>query len=393
MKLLFVHGTKLKKDKDGVVYTGGSYNQEIWNRYLTLTNDFSIISRMEPSIYEAEEAKNRFNYLDTDKINFIEIEDNFSSIKSYFDIRKHIKINKIIKDEVFKSDCIIVRLPSTFGNIAIKFAKKFNKPYLVEVVGCAWDSLWSHSIKGKILSIPNYIAMKRSIINAPYVLYVTSEFLQKRYPTKGINLGCSDVALPSLNEKILEQRIYKIKNMDSKKTIIIGTIGAVNVIYKGQKYIIEAISKLNNEGYNFEYHLVGGGDKSFLESVAKEYDILDKVKFHGSLPHEEIFNWLDTIDIYIQPSMTEGLPRALIEAMSRGCPSIGSNVGGIPELISSDFIFKSKDINDLAKKLIKILNGNMLREARENFNKSKEFESSVLNKKRNEFYLNYKNSL
>lgn len=381
--MLFIHGHQfLRYNKK--YYTSGSLNNKLFERYMVLFGDVTVFANQKDA-----------NKIDLKHINEKSLVDNVNLVLMHNknNIFKIFKNRKKVKSAVLNNDYVVIRMPSFYGVLAIYYAEKQNKKYLIELVGCPWDSLWNHSIKGKIIAPLMWFITKLSLKDAPYVLYVTSEFLQKRYPTKGINLGCSDVALPSLNEKILEQRIYKIKNMDSKKPIIIGTIGAVNVIYKGQKYIIEAISKLNNEGYNFEYHLVGGGDKSFLESVAKEYDILDKVKFHGSLPHEEIFNWLDTIDIYIQPSMTEGLPRALIEAMSRGCPSIGSNVGGIPELISSDFIFKSKDINDLAKKLIKILNGNMLREARENFNKSKEFESSVLNKKRNEFYLNYKNSL
>jgi glycosyltransferase involved in cell wall biosynthesis len=113
--------------------------------------------------------------------------------------------------------------------------------------------------------------------------------------------------------------------MSRDKRIVIGTIAAVDVKYKGQENVIKDLGHLKNEGIlNFEYHLVGGGDQIHLSELAKKYNVHESIKFIGSLPHNKIFEWLDSIDIYIQPSLTEGLPRALIEAMSRGTPSIGT---------------------------------------------------------------------
>ena len=55
--------------------------------------------------------------------------------------------------------------------------------------------------------------------------------------------------------------------------------------------------------------------------------------------------------VYIQPSRIEGLPRALIEAMSRGCACVGSSVGGIPELLNNQYIHEVNDYNSLAVKI------------------------------------------
>lgn len=386
MKLLFVHGTKIKEDENGIIYTGGSYNQEVWDRYLSITRNLSVMARKESFVYKVDDAKEKFNYFDKEKIGFVEVPNLFSSIRDYFDIRKRIDINRIIRDEVIKNDFLIARLPSTFGNIAIKFAKEYNKPYLVEIVGCIWDALWNHSSKGKILAFPSYIAMKKSVINAPYVVYVSQEFLQKRYPSKGKTIGCSDVSLPTLNENILEKRVNKINKMGKDKPILIGTAAAVDVKYKGQEYVIKAISKLNKEGHNFEYYLAGGGDNTYLKCIAKKYNIIDKVKFLGSLPHEEIFEYLDNIDIYIQPSKQEGLPRALVEAMSRGCPSLGSTTGGIPELLNKEFIFRNGAVDEICDLLKKIDKETMIKEAKRSFQKAKEYDKKLLDKKRTTFY-------
>jgi len=264
---------------------------------------------------------------------------------------------------------------------------------LIEIVGCPWDSLWNYSLKGKIIAPYMYFAMKIVVKNAPFAIYVTNEFLQHRYPCKGKSIGCSDVSLPMQDESILKNRIRKIKNMADNKTIVIGTIAAVNVRYKGQEYVIKAVSKLNKEGYNFEYHLVGGGDNSYLKSVAEKYGVLEKVKFLGTLPHKMVFEYLDNIDIYIQPSKTEGLPRALVEAMSRGCPALGSKIGGIPELLKEEFLFHNGSISEIYKLLKSINKEIMLKEAKRNFEKAQNYDKKLLDKKRDNFYKKFIESI
>ena len=97
---------------------------------------------------------------------------------------------------------------------------------------------------------------------------------------------------------------------------------------------------------------------------------------------------MDNIDIYLQPSYTEGLPRALVEAMSRALPCIGSNVGGIPELLrESELVDVSKNC---AYQIATILNELNIEKkiylANLNYEKSKQYAYNVLDKKRMEFY-------
>jgi len=177
--------------------------------------------------------------------------------------------------------------------------------------------------------------------------------------------------------------------MTETQTIVLGTTAAVNVRYKGQQYVIKAISKLNKEGYNFEYHLVGGGDNSYLKAMAKKYKIEDKVIFLGTYTHKEVFDYLDMIDVYIQPSKTEGLPRSLVEAMSRGCPSLGTTVGGIPELLDKKNIFKKSSSKEIYVLLKQINRESLMNEAKRNFKKAQEYNKDVLNKKREVFYKDF----
>lgn len=95
------------------------------------------------------------------------------------------------------------------------------------------------------------------------------------------------------------------------------------------------------------------------------------------------------MDIYVQPSLQEGLPRAVIEAMSRGCPVIGSTTGGIPELIASECVFKRKSKSSFIAVMSKIDKNFLLRNAKQNFEKAEEYEKDYLDEKRSKFYENF----
>jgi glycosyltransferase involved in cell wall biosynthesis len=235
-----------------------------------------------------------------------------------------------------------------------------------------------------------WYATKKAVKNAPYVLYVSSNFLQKRYPNNFNNISCSDVDLQPVKQDVLDQRLEKIKNMNKNKPLVLCTIANVDVKYKRQDLVIKAISELNKQGYNFEYRLVGGGDKARLQSIAEKYSVADKVIFEGSVPHEKVFDYLDDIDIYIQPSDAESHGRAILEAMSRGCPCIGSSTGGIPELIDASFIFKRRNVKEIVSILASFTKKQMMEQARRNFEFAKRFDKKLLDDKRNVFLNSFK---
>lgn len=389
MKVCFAHGSKFIKDYNGNLYTDGSYSDKIWRRYEKEFGNLTVIGRMEEKLIDKEVGEKKYNFFNNKKYSFIKVENSTKSIISFLNFRLRNRNKKIIEEQIKKTDILIARVPSSISYTAIKYAKKYNKKYICEMVGCPWDALWNHSFRGKILAPFMWYRARRNLKDAPYVMYVTNEFLQKRYPTSGISIGCSDVELKEIDQDVLNKRIIKIKEKKENEKSILGTLGAINVKYKGHEYVIKAIAKLRKEGYNFEYQLVGGGNKKRLEKLAMKLGIKDNVKFLGSKPHEEVFDWLNSIDIYIQPSKTEGLPRALVEAMSRACPCIGSNAGGIPELLQLSAIFQKGKYKSLMTVLRSFEDKQKINEARVNFEKSKEYSKDSLDEKRSRFYLKF----
>lgn len=388
MKVLFCHDGPLRVD-DNNDYYGIAHNDEMFQRYKTIAKDIVVAIR-------TNKIKKNERTIKLSKINITPFTvyniPNISSAKGLLK-RKTTKIK--IKEAVLQSDYIVARLPSIIGNIAIDYAEKYNKPYLTEVVACPWDAFWNHSTQGKMVAPFMYLATKSRVKNSNYVIYVTNEFLQKRYPTKGKNVNCSNVELTEFSESILEKRIKKIEATNKYNKLIIGTTAAVNVKYKGQQYIIKALGQLKKQGFrNYEYQLVGDGNQSYLKSIAEKYNVTDQVKFLGPMLHKDVFDWLETIDLYTQPSRQEGLPRALIEAMSRGLPSFGANTAGIPELLENEYIFNNNYKN--TTEIINILKSfslcDMKEQAKKNYIESKKYDKKIIDKKRTEFFLNFKES-
>lgn len=297
-------------------------------------------------------------------------------------------IRRLIDEEVSKADLVIGYVPCKYAEYGIISAKKYGKKYMAYVVSCSWDAYWNHSLKGKCVAPFAWHSLRKTLKNSDYALYVSKKFLQKRYPSNSLQCGASDVKIKELNQSVLESRINRIENMDLDKRINICTTAAIYVRYKGQQYVIEALGKLKRLGDSrFHYYLIGSGSKEYLLNVAKKNNVVDQVHFLGIIPHDKVFNELDKMDLYIQPSLQEGLPRSVVEAMSRALPCIGACTGGIPELLPEKCIVRRKSPDDIARILKATDKKFLLEMAAKNFETAKMYLDCELNKTRENFFL------
>lgn len=370
MRAVFVHDHKFRRI-NGEIYSPGGLPNDVLSRYVGWFGSVIVVGR----IIDEDQTKANYSKITNSNVMIVTGEN----------------LKRLIKE----GDCVIARVPSINGYKAISFAKKYKKPYLVEVVGCTFDAYWNYGLKGKILAIPAYLVMRHYVKDAPFTLYVTSEFLQKRYPCKGKTIGISDVAIESTNETTIENRITRIKK--NNNSLVLGTAGAIDVEYKGQEYVIKAIPELMKTiRKDIRYELVGDGDTQKLRKIAEECGVEDRVVFKGSIKHDEIFGWFDTIDIYIQSSLLEGLSRAVVEAMSRGLPCVAANKGGNPELVEKEYLFStdrkeyiSKEISRCVQTLIPM--ETRLEAANRNyFISNHDYDNDLLNTKRMRFYSSFK---
>jgi len=174
---------------------------------------------------------------------------------------------------------------------------------------------------------------------------------------------------------------------------------------KGIQYLIEAFNKIKDEFPDFKLVIVGEGPerknlklktepcdsrarwkkRTKFSSPVKSLKLENKVEFKGKLSLEETKNIMKNCYCLVLPSLSEGLGRVLMEAEALGKPVIGSNIGGIPDLIEdgkNGFLFEPKNSDNLAQKLRTLLKDKNL--AMEMGKKGREF---VQNKFSNENYI------
>ena len=98
------------------------------------------------------------------------------------------------------------------------------------------------------------------------------------------------------------------------------------------------------------------------------------------------------MDLIILPSRSEGLPRCIIESMSRACPCIVSNVCGLPELVPEEWLHDPGDYNKLSMLIKRMISNKemMMSSAKENFTHSLDYSFESLRSKRNDFLLKFK---
>jgi len=150
---------------------------------------------------------------------------------------------------------------------------------------------------------------------------------------------------------------------DPERKKIIGAVGSLHP-RKGHRYLIEAADILCQRRQDLRFVIIGDGAlKQELESLRSAFDLEDKVEFIGY--RQDIPNLLLGIDIMVQSSIEEGFGLSIIEAMAMNKPVIGTNVGGVPEIIEqgrTGYLIQSKNPVELAEKIDLLLNNDKYRE-------------------------------
>lgn len=157
---------------------------------------------------------------------------------------------------------------------------------------------------------------------------------------------------------------------------------------KGQKYLIECFSKIKND--NWKVVILGDGPlKNELLNLIKELNLEDKVFLMGAVKNVE--EWLFKSSIFVFPSILEGFPNALAEAMCCGLPSISFNCDAGPSDIiknnKNGFLVDVYDTVNLQNKIELLMNDSNLRE--EFSKESKKLIDALDSKKVSQLYLSF----
>jgi glycosyltransferase involved in cell wall biosynthesis len=389
MILLVASDTRFYQTPDGKVWTESQNSAAFWERYLDVYEQVLVLARVK----EVEVRQLKWIQADGTRIQFYCLP---YYIGPWQYLRVYFRLKREIKHAVSICDCAILRAPGTIATLCWKILKKQKKPFNVEVCGDPWESLAPGTVKSivrPLVRITETLSMQRQCQEANGVAYVTEYTLQRRYPPRA---GAMTTHYSSIELTKSSYKEHKPLTHDSKIVKIIH-VGSMETKYKAQDVLIKAVHECLKRNVDVHLSLVGDGRcRSEFEQLVKDLQLEDRVTFLGMLPGlNQVVAELDRNDLFVLPSLVEGLPRALIEAMARRLPCIATNVGGIPELLDSDVLIAPQDHIELANKIIEVMQDQEKLEAmvKRNYAKSLEFDPEELQSRRNTFYQDLKQSL
>ena len=397
LRLLIAYDHHFLRAADGAVYVGHPMaiaGYCAWQPYLRVFEHVVVLARVRrlapgevPASARADGAGVEFHDV-PDYLGPWQYAHRFGSVRA------------AVRQGVDLADACILKAPGALAYMARRSLVARGHRYAVEVIADPWDMYAPGAVPSVVRPWVRWrwTQTLRAICHeAAAVSYVTREALQRRYPPgpKTWSTFVSDVDLQSVSiatDDLIQNRIRNwggLLRADPARGIKVGFVGALGQLYKAPDILLRAAAICLRKGSRLEVLLVGDGKyRGSLESLARELGIEPNVRFLGSLPPgAAIQDFLDSLDLFVLPSRQEGLPRALVEAMARGCPCLGSTVGGIPELLAEEDLVRPDDVAGLATKLKEVLAnpGRLERMAWRNHLRAAEYRPELLNQRREAF--------
>jgi glycosyltransferase involved in cell wall biosynthesis len=345
----------------GSVYSRGPANYSCWSRYLDVFDQVVVLARVANSERESDE-KNHAQRSDGPGVSFRPLPDHAGPWQ-YLRARHHAQ--SIARQAIAECGFYLLRVPGVVGQMVWHEILRLKKPYAVEVLGDPWDALgpgsWPHPARPVFRLIATR-QLKRICARASALNYVTTHALQKRYPPSNHATvsAFSDVEFAPAPVNIIEEKHRRLRASTWRDPqhgipIRLGFVGSFSRLYKGADVLLRAAVLCDQRGLNFCLTLVGDGRHlPHIKSLAAMLGIADRTHFPGQLPSGKlIVDFLDSLDLFVLPSRAEGMPRALLEAMARGCPCIATNIGGIPELLAPNDLVPVGNSEHLADLILK----------------------------------------
>ena len=391
MKVLITLEDHLWRGGDGQVYGAGPTGYPLWSELLDSFEQVLILVR----VAGGDRPSASGNKVEGPAISVQELPD-YLGPWNY--LRSLSILRSQVRAAVAQCDAFLLRVPGLVGRLAWKEVNRLERTYAAEVMSDPAETMDRGGMPGSFRSLYRMVAIQNLnaiCSRASAILYWSSRMMPQRYPSAGsaytciaprIFLGSGYVSPADLAGRY--QRIKEAKPSGSAWNI--GFIGSFAQLYKGPDVLLQALAICLKSGIRVKASFVGEGQYlKDMEWLSRNLSVFECVSFVGQLEFgSQIYDFLDSMDLFVIPSRAEGLPRALVEAMARGCPCIGSNVGGIPELLAPEDLVPLNNPEALAQKIMEVTANpeRMKAMSERNLGRAKQFDPEVLREARLAFY-------
>ena len=237
------------------------------------------------------------------------------------------------------------------GIVALKTKIKYSVSYSV-----SWHGSDIHTEPKYNKGIEKLIC--KIILNASNNFFVSKKLLEE---SPSVNDSSKKVLYNGVDTEIFYKRtdIEKKRLKNKYKITGLNNVAFIGNLVKIKNVLIlpELFNTINQSIKDIEFHVIGdGGLRNIIES---EFDnTLINVKFYGNLEPTEIPEIINCMDLIVLPSLNEGMPLIVLEALACGTMVVGSNVGGTSEAIGLNNVIDLNDkfVNNFSKLILKKLN-------------------------------------
>lgn len=347
MRVLLTSEARFERTPDGAVWGPPACGGEVWARYLEVFSAVLVAAR----VWDVQEPSPASLQASSPGVDFCALSP-YSGLSGF--ARHAGALRRRVAEAVRSVPAVIVRSPSPVAFLACRAAAGAGRRYAAEVVGDPGGvfspGAFQHPLRSPIRHLA-IAAQKHIARHALAVLYVTNEALQRRYPTAGRPYAASDVVLDDMAFASRPPRACRVS-----EPFVIVTVAALDQPYKGIAVLLDAFRTLRGHGRPLKLRVVGDGRlKAQLQQQAAEQGTSADIEFLGQQDRAGVFAALDSAHLFALPSLTEGLPRALLEAMARGLPAIATDVGGIPELLTAECLVPPRDPAALVTRIERLI--------------------------------------
>lgn len=275
-------------------------------------------------------------------------------------LRRHLNyhaVNSLITKEKIDFDIIHSHFIFPAGYVGMKLKERYHVPLIITAHG---GDVYKDPFKNE-----KWFRLTRSILEQADKIITTSvrnyniiteDIGISRQKVYVIGNGFDDKKFYVMNQRQVREKLYLPQN----KKIILSIGNLVKI--KGHKYLIEAIKKITAKRQDILCIIIGRGiERDNLQNQIDALGLCDFIKMIDGVNHDEVPFWMNACDVFVLPSLDEGFPTVIPEALACGRPVVASNVGGIPEIIDNHYIgmlFKKGDVDDLVARIVDALNMN-----------------------------------
>lgn len=388
--LLVIVEQHFSRLRNGEVWTYDMTTSDFWQRYLNVFDKLVVCGRVEQ---KQDDDTTGLKKSSRPELEFVDMP-NFRGVTGM--LKNMTAIHKVLKRALDMADCVLFRAPSPISLAVYPIIKKSGKPFAVEFMLNPLTAYSRNSLKNILQPLIQWYVCRQAremCLHANGVSYVTQHVLQNSFPCQAM-MECDNTKYFTTSYSTItlkkEDYCFEPETKQRHDEFVIINSGKMFDFRKCQDLLIRSTALLIKAGYKVRLVLIGDGIKrDEFQQLTKNLNISEHVIFTGWLTgYKAVQDVLKQSDLFVFPTYGEGLPRSVIEPMANGILTIGSSVDGMLELLPDELLVKEMTAEAYSAKIAHIMDNwnSYLPLRKELYNRSLEYENSILTERRTLFY-------